>query len=100
MSGVLPCNLALNAGSTNTETITVYSLQPTRKHSGVGQNVTTTALPEEVRPATAEDKSYLDERYAFSGGPTFVYQKQLTTAELVEGITFDDLRDAIIGVIG
>ena len=84
----------------NTETITIYVIQATHKHGSDGQNIITTTLPEGLREITEKDEFYLDECYAFSGGPTFVYQKQLTMAELAEGITLYDLRDEIIGVIG
>ena len=84
----------------NTETITIYVIKATHKHSSDSDNIITTTLPEGLREITEKDEFYLDECYAFSGGPTFVYQKQLTMAELAEGITLYDLRDEIIGVIG
>lgn len=84
----------------NTETITIYVIKATHKHGSDSENIITTTLPEGLREITEKDEFYLDECYAFSGGPTFVYQKQLTMAELAEGITLYDLRDEIIGVIG
>ena len=87
----------------NTETITtitIYVLQYTGKHGSDSENIITTTLPEGLREITEKDEFYLDECYAFSGGPTFVYRKQLTMAELAEGITLHDMREEIIGIIG
>ena len=83
----------------NNQTITIYVITETHKHSSDGQNTITTTLPEGLRELTQRELDY-DECYAFSDGPTYVYRKQLTMAELAKGITFDDLRDEIIGVIG
>ena len=84
----------------NNQTITIYVIQATHKHGSDGQNIITTTLPEGLRELTQREWDNLDECYAFSGTPTIVYRKQLTMAELAEGITFDDLRYEIIGVIG
>ena len=82
-----------------TETITIYVIKDSSKHGSDGQNIITTTLPEGMRELTQREWDY-DECYAFSNGPTYVYQKQLTMAELAEGITFDDVRDKIIGALG
>lgn len=83
----------------NTETITIYVIQDTGKYGSDGQNIITTTLPEGLRELTQRELDY-DECYAFSDGPTYVYRKQLTMAELAKGITFDDLRGGIIGALG
>jgi hypothetical protein len=84
----------------NTETITIYIIKATDKYGSEGQNVITTTLPEGLRELTQREWDNLDECYAFSGTPTIVYQKQLTMTELAEGITFNDMREEIIGAIG
>ena len=86
----------------NTETITtitIYVIQDTSNYGSDGQNIITTTLPEGLRELTQREWDY-DECYAFSDGPTYVYRKQLTMAELAEGITFDDIRGEIIGALG